>query len=167
MPAKPAPGFSAKIKKVGINPCVDTPLRVSRAFAKRGYIPVRGTLNGKTFTQTLVPIGGGRHRLFVNRPMLDSAKVEVGDRIDVTLRLNRAVREEPMAAGLAAAMKRSRAATVTWESMTPSRRKEVLRYLNSAKRPETLARNIERVVAMLERKKVTAPLAAVRIPPTR
>jgi hypothetical protein len=91
--------FSAKIKKVGINPYVDPPLRVSRAFKIRGYIPVKGTINGKSFTQTLVPIGGGTHRLFINGGMRTSAKVDVGSRITVTLRINAKVRKEPMPAG--------------------------------------------------------------------
>jgi hypothetical protein len=167
---KPATTFSATIKKVGINPCVDPPARVSKAFGIRGYVPVRGTLNGnngKRFTQTLVPIGDGRHRLFVNGPMLKSATVAVGDRIEVSLTLNRSVRKEPMPGSLAKKMRASKSATATWESLTPSRQKEILRYLNSAKRPETLERNVDRTIAMLERRKVSAPLAAVRIPAQR
>jgi hypothetical protein len=159
--------FGGTIKKVGINPCIDAPLRVGREFKARGYVPVRGTINGAAFTQTLVPIGGGRHRLFINRPMLDAAGVKVGDRIEVTLRRNRPVREEPMPAGLRKAISASAVVSATWEALTPSRRKEILRYLNSAKRPETLARNVQRTISMLEHRKISNPLAAVRIPPVK
>ena len=157
--------FAGTIRKVGINPCVDAPLRVGRELEARGYIPVRGTINGAAFTQTLVPIGGGRHRLYVNRLMLDAAGVKVGDRITVELWKNRAVRREPMPALLATELKASAVASATWETLTPSLRKEILRYLNSAKRPETLERNVQRTIAMLERRKISNPLAAVRVPP--
>jgi hypothetical protein len=47
--------FSAKVYKLGINPCVDVPQRVSQAFDQRGYVPVTGTLNGHVIRATLAP----------------------------------------------------------------------------------------------------------------
>ncbi|MGH9839592.1 MAG: DUF1905 domain-containing protein [Blastocatellia bacterium] len=70
--------FSAKIYKLGINPCVDVPKRVSEVFGKRGYVPVAGTLNGQAIHATLVPKGGGEHRLFLNGEMRRRAAVGVG-----------------------------------------------------------------------------------------
>jgi hypothetical protein len=51
--------FSAKIAKLGINPYVSLPDEVSESLLEqagktRGPIPVRGTVNGKSFVQTLV-----------------------------------------------------------------------------------------------------------------
>ena len=49
--------FKAKIYKVGINPCVKVPLRITKTMtAKRGYIPVTGTIEGYAFRQTLCPV---------------------------------------------------------------------------------------------------------------
>ena len=123
---------------------------MTRPFKVRGYIPVRGTINGKSFTQTLVPIGGGKHRLFINGGMRTSAAVDVGSWISVTLRVNTQVREVPMPPDLAARLRKNPKASRAWESLTPSRQKEIKRYLNSARRPETLARNIERTMALLK-----------------
>jgi hypothetical protein len=61
--------FSAKISKVVINPCVDVPESVSVFFGKRGNVPVVGTLNGYPIRTTLVPVGRGRHRLYINGEM--------------------------------------------------------------------------------------------------
>jgi hypothetical protein len=158
--AKP---FSATIKKVGINPYVDPPLRVSRAFGVRGYVPVKGRINGKVFTQTLVPIGGGKHRLFINGVMRRAAAVDVGSRIAVTLELDRAGREVPMPAGLAARLRANAKARVAWDALTPSRQKEIKRYLNLAKRPETLARNIEGTLALLQSRRSTRAVGGIRI----
>jgi len=71
--------FTATIYKVGINPLVDVPAEVSRAFGIRGYVPVRGRLNGAPIRATLVPSGGGRHRLYINGDMRKQAGVESGD----------------------------------------------------------------------------------------
>jgi hypothetical protein len=155
--------FSATIKKVGINPYVDAPLRVSRVFGVRGYIPIRGTVNGKSFTQTLVPIGHGKHRLFINGVMRRAAKVDVGSRVSVTLRLNQNVRQEAVPGLLAAGLRRNDRAKRAWDALTASRRKEILRYLNFAKRPETLARNVAKTLShLLGRKASKTPLAVLR-----
>lgn len=58
--------FQAKIEKAGINPCVNVPLSVSKAFGERGYVPVKGKLSGVPIKATLVPAGGGRHILYSN-----------------------------------------------------------------------------------------------------
>ncbi|NIS81617.1 MAG: DUF1905 domain-containing protein, partial [Anaerolineales bacterium] len=67
--------FFAQIYKLGINPCVDVPTRVSEAFGVRGNVPVVGTLNDVEIRSTLVPIGGGRHRLYINTDMRKRANV--------------------------------------------------------------------------------------------
>jgi hypothetical protein len=158
----PTAEFKARIRKVGINPCVDPPARVTAVFGIRGYVPVRGTVNGKRFTQTLVPIGGGRHRLFINGPMMKAARLDVGDTVAVSMRIDRASREVPMPSKMKAALAKNSAALKKWDSLTPSRRKEILRYLNSAKRVETFERNLAKVMAILSGRLVGERPAAVR-----
>lgn len=60
--------LSATILKAGINPYVDIPAALSGQLGK-GYLPVRGRINGHDFRSGLVSLGGGRHRLFVNGQM--------------------------------------------------------------------------------------------------
>ena len=141
--------FSAKVYQLGINPCVDVPQRVSRAFGVRGYVPVEGTLNGRPVRATLVPKGAGRHRLFLNGDMRKRAGVEVGDRVDLVLDVDTQPRSVPMPKEFAAALRRNRKARAAFERLRPSRQKEILTYLNWLKRPETLERNTEKVVAGL------------------
>lgn len=145
--------FSVTIQKIGINPLVEVPLRVSRAIGKSGYVPVAGTLNGKPFRATLVPTGGGRHRLFINGEMRRGARVDVTDRITVVLRIDPRPRVIPMPRRLSGELRTNRNASNRWKKLTPSRRKEILRYLNSAKHVKTLDRNVKKVIAMLTEKK--------------
>jgi uncharacterized protein DUF1905 len=65
--------FTAKILKIGINPYVGLPEDVlntlfRQADKNKGPIPVRGTLDGKRFKQTLVKYQGA-WGLYLNTPM--------------------------------------------------------------------------------------------------
>ncbi len=138
--------FTATVYTLGINPCVDVPPRVSAAFGKKGYVPVAGTLNDQPIRATLVPKGGGRHRLYLNGDMRQRAKVEVGDRVHLVVRLDTRPRQVSMPAELAVALKQNPKAKVAFEQLTPSRQKEILTYLNALKQPESLQRNIEKLI---------------------
>ena len=83
--------------------------------------------------------------------MRNQAKVDVGDRITVTLKFDPRPREVPVPNDLARALRSHRTARAAWGLLTPSRRKEVLRYLISVKRQQTLDRNIRKVIALLEK----------------
>lgn len=53
--------FTARVYKVGINPCVDAPPETGKVFQRRGFIPIAGLVNGEAYRATLVPRGGGLH----------------------------------------------------------------------------------------------------------
>jgi hypothetical protein len=141
--------FSARIFKVGINPCVDAPARVSAVLGKKGYIPVKGTLNGKPFKAGLVSLGNGRHRLYINGPMRKAAGVDTGDTVTVILDHDSEPRKLPIPAKFKQALDANLKAKKVWGNLTPSRRKEILSYLNNLKQPESLERNITRTLKHL------------------
>jgi hypothetical protein len=117
--------FIAEIYKLGINPCVDIPERVSKEFGIRGNIAVLGTVNGHEFRSTLVPIGGGRHRLYVNTDMRKRAGVDVGDEIRIELKFDAKPRVVPIPEPFSLALQENPAAKGAWNKLTPSRRMEV------------------------------------------
>lgn len=133
--------FSATIYKIGINPYVGIPEEVlerifEQAGKSRGPISVRGTMNGQAFTQTLVKYQG-------------AAGVDVGDCMQIHLEFDPTPRVESMPIKLADAFARNKPAKMAFESLPRSRRKEILRYLNSMKTEESLERNVERVLKHL------------------
>jgi len=144
--------FTARVYKLGINPCVDVPREVSQAFAKRGYIPVHGTLNGFPIRATLVPMGDGRHRLFLNGEMRKRANVSVGDLVSLVLEMDVQARTVPMPPEFTLALEKHEAAKVAFARLPPSQQKEILAYLNWVKQPETLKRNIDKIIAKMEGK---------------
>lgn len=138
--------FSAPIYKIGINPVVDVPERISRACGRRGYVPVEVKLGGKVFRANLVPVGGGRHRLFLNLPMRQAAGRDEGDRIKIVLAPDTASRVLRTPFDLAKAM-RAVGKIKMLAALPPSHRKEIIRWVTGTKNPETRARRIAKVVA--------------------
>ena len=141
--------FSAVIYKQGINPCVDVPVRVSQAFQRKGYIPVRGMLNKNPFKATLVPTGQGKYRLYINGVMRKQAGVAVGDKIRIELGLDPQLRTIPMPKAFEEALEQNPKARSEYKKLTPSRRKDILLYMNALKRPESLQKVIDRVMKSL------------------
>jgi hypothetical protein len=148
--------FSATIYKVGVNPYVEVPENVSKCLKKTGYIPVTGTLNGFPIRATLVPVENGRHRLYINTEMRKKANVAVGDLIHLALALDIKPRDAPMPQAFAAALESNEKAKAAFEKLPPSHQKEILVYLNYLKKPETLKRNIEKVINFLLKQEPTS-----------
>lgn len=137
--------FTARIHKVGINPCVDVPARISKAYGRRGYVPVNVTLGGEIFRATLVPVGGGSHRLCLHHLMRKAAGRETGDMITIRLALDTASRVLKPPADLVKAL-RAAGQMKTFVGNTPSRRKELVRWVQGTKNPKTRARRVAQVV---------------------
>ena len=141
--------FTAKIYKLGINPCVDVPAEAAHFFKRRGFVPIVGLVNGKPYRATLVPRGDGLHRLYLNEPIRKATKTDVGSKVRFELKLDRASRVIRTSSDFASALKAQPAAQTAFRQATPSRRRELLRWITSAKRPETRRSRIKRAVASL------------------
>ena len=123
-----------------------------RAGRSKGPIAVRGTLNGAEFTQTLVKYSG-IWRLYINAGMLRDGGAEVGDDVTIEIDIDPRPREVQMPAALADAFRKDKMAEAAFDRLTPSRRKEILRYLGSLKSSESIEKNVIRVVAQLHDEK--------------
>lgn len=127
------------------SPFVEVPPRVSHAlrrFARAGRIAVVGALNGVPMRATLVPVAGGRHRLYVNGGMRAAARVGVGDTVRFDLRATRpdAITAPP---DVTHALGRVAGARPAFKGLSPSHRRELLRYIDDARTPETRQRRIQ------------------------
>jgi hypothetical protein len=140
--------FRATVRRQGVNPYVDVPPAVSRAFAdfaRGGRIVVTGTLNGADVRASLVPVGRGRHRLFVNGGMRASSGVSVGDVATFDLRATHPSVVRPPS-DVAKALRSRPDARRAFEALSPSHRRELLRYIDEAKTTSTRERRIARTI---------------------
>lgn len=157
--------FRGRIDQAGVNPYVDVPQRVSRAFApwaRGGRVRVAGTLNGVPVRATLVPVGQGRHRLYVNGGMRAAAGVGVGDLVSLVLRPT-GPDEVELPADVAAALADVAGVQEAFAALAPSHRRELLRYVDDARTPQTRTRRIGRLVDhALGRAPASAPTGTAR-----
>jgi Bacteriocin-protection, YdeI or OmpD-Associated/Domain of unknown function (DUF1905) len=108
--------------------------------------PVTVTLGGYGYRTTVAPMGGAfwiplaaEHR--------EAAGVQAGQEIDVRVELDTAPRETPLPEDLAAAL--DDGARAFFDGLAPSHRKEWVRWVEEAKKPETRATRVEKTAEAL------------------
>lgn len=146
--------FSAEIFKIGINPYVFLPEEIlnylfKKAKKEKGYIPVHLIINKQKFIQHLVKYSG-EWRLYLNTPMRKAAGKDVGGIIHIKIDFDADERITPMHAKFESALNKNKEANDCFNSLPPSRQKEILRYLNNLKSDESLNKNIERAINFLK-----------------
>lgn len=163
-------GFTAKIAIIGVNPYVVVPKDVravlfAAAGRERSPIPVKGTVDGHAFRQNLVRYKG-RWRLYLNTPMRKAARKGVGDIAHFEVAFDVAPPREKMHPRLARVLREANAKS-TFDALTPSRKKEILRYVNRLKSEDALERALNSVVAHLTGASTTTTPAFLRIVKTK
>lgn len=149
----PAPHvFAAKIYKVWLIRFVDVPKEISRALGSaKERIPVCGTVEGLPLRTTLVPSGSGRHRLAIHGDIYRKLRIDAGAVVEISLELDEESREPVLPPSLIAALKFSKVAAREFRAMTTALRRQIVRYLTSAKSEATVERRIAKFIVHLEK----------------
>jgi hypothetical protein len=128
---------------------VTVPREVARAAAVAHGARVRGTVNGARYRSSLMKYSGVFH-LGVHQATLRAAQVKVGDRVEVTIELD----DEPLPTDvtpkdLVTALERDTNASKTWGKLAPAVRRGYVKSVLEAKKQETRARRIAKIVQTL------------------
>ena len=126
---------------------LNVPDVVSRKARSSGMTTVEGTINGHPFRATLEPNMSAGHWLHVNKAMREGADADVGE--TVQLAILEPVPEPIMPGDLQVALTASDNAKTLWKDLTPIGRTDWIRWVVSARQPETRARRIRRTVEQL------------------
>ncbi|MEZ4646450.1 MAG: YdeI/OmpD-associated family protein [Chloroflexota bacterium] len=145
--------FSATLEIIGVNPYVHVPPSIladifSEAGKDKGGIPVCGQVNGKPYKQTLVKYRGS-WRLYINTMMLKNSPQHIGESIEVDIEFDPESREIAMPEPFRVALDSCSEAKAVFESLSPSRKLEIVRYLARLKSEDSLQRNIQRAINFL------------------
>src|SRR6185436_10735759 len=131
---------------------VVVPPKVAEAAGLKYGARVRGTVNGARYRSSLMKYSGIFH-MGVHKATLAKAGVEPGARVDVTIELD----DEPLPTDtvpkdLKKAIDANDAAAAAWRVLRPSLRREHVKSVIDAKKPETRARRVHKVVESLTRR---------------
>ncbi|MFZ4928872.1 YdeI/OmpD-associated family protein [Chryseobacterium sp. Mn2064] len=145
--------FSTTLEIIGINPFVFIPEEIlSNIFNDSGKnkspIPVKGTINGKEYQQNLMKYLG-EWRLYINFTMLKNSPKRIGETIEVTVEYDASDRSITIHPQLEKAISESSIALANFENLTPSRKNELIRYINNLKTQTSIQRNIEKIIRHL------------------
>lgn len=126
---------------------LSVPECVSAEFPSRGTTKVEGTINGHPFRAALEPGVSGGHQLRVNEAMLKGAGARSGGSAKLAIL---GPEPEPMVpADLRVALADSHEAKMLWDDLTTMGRRDWVRWIGSAKQPETRARRVTRTIEQL------------------
>ena len=145
--------FRFRVKLEGVEGMETAALRppfdVPTVFGTRARVPVRGTVNGYPFRSSLCNMGSG-HMMVVNRTIRTGGKCEAGDIVDVVLERDRQQRTVEVPAAIEKVIASNKTAQATWDSLSYTHRKEWMRALTEAKREETKAARMKKLMAALK-----------------
>lgn len=145
--------FTSKLELIGINPFVFVPETIlevlfEQSKKSKGHIPIRGTVNGKKYIQTLVKYSGD-WRLYINTTMLKNSPKRIGEEIMVTVEYDpsdRTIKPHPK---LVKAITENKSAKNVFDGLAPSKKKEIIRYISFLKSEESILSNIEKIIGFL------------------
>jgi hypothetical protein len=147
--------FVATIGRTWVLYTVDVPERVSRALGGAGKMPVVFTVGKSTPRKTtLTPRADGGHRLHVHGESRREAGANEGDRVTIAIWRDLEPAGTPPPPDLADAL-REMDALDAFRGMGPAMQRELVAYIEKAKRDETRRKYVARVVerALAEREK--------------
>jgi hypothetical protein len=108
--------------------------------------PVTVTLGGYGYRTTVAPMGGA-YWIPLAAEHREAAGVQAGQEVDVRVELDTAPRDTPLPEDLAAAL--DDGARAFFEGLAPSHRKEWVRWVEEAKKPETRAGRVAKTAEAL------------------
>jgi len=139
--------FRAKLGSEGRPLFVIVPFDVKKEFG-RARPPVKASVNGHSYRST-ISVYDGKYYLPVRSDHREAAGVKAGDIVEVTIAPDMEVREVEVPAELAAVFARNRQAKVNWERLSYTSKKEHAVAILTAKKPETRARRLQKILEKL------------------
>lgn len=126
------------------------PPKVSEAFASRGQVRVKGTVDGKPFESTILPTGRGGHYLVLKAEIRKAIGKEAGAAVQVEFEATTRTPKVAQPKELEAALAKDAEARAKFESMPPSHQREYVRFIGEAKKEETRLRRVGKAIAMIK-----------------
>lgn len=128
---------------------VTVPPETAARLGAAARVPVVAEVEGVSFTGSVMTGREQSRYLVVNRSVRDRAGVTEGDTVSVRLRVDTAERRVEAPDDLTEALAAAPAARRTYESLSYSRQKEYVTWLEAAKRPETRQRRLAKALDLL------------------
>lgn len=147
--------FEAELELAGKTATgISVPPEVVESLNAGKRVPVVVTIKKHSYRTTIAPYNG-RYMIPVSAENREAAGIAAGERIKVGLAVDTAPREVTVPEDLAKAMKKSRAASDFFASLSFSHQREYVNWIDSAKKEETRTARVVKSIELLEAGKKT------------
>lgn len=152
--------FTSTIEIFNGNPYIPVDSKKAKEL-KEGWkkpMPVLVRINKKPsppWRINMMPIGDGSFYLYLHGDVRKASNTKVGDRVSVEVVFDSKYRNgpmHPMPAWFSTRLDSHPEAKKAWNDLTPSRKKEILRYFSWLKSEEARERNVIKVIEVLSGK---------------
>ncbi len=145
--------FTARIENAGGGGAfVQIPFDVEQAFGSKRP-KVKATIDGIPYRGTLVRMGAECHILGVLKEIRGKIGKDFGDEISVVVELDAEARTVDVPPDLAEALGGDAKARAAFDGLAYTHRREYVKLIMEAKRPETRARRVAQTIEMLKQGK--------------
>jgi hypothetical protein len=127
---------------------IEVPEDVVAALGSGNRPPVTVTVGGHSYRTTVARMGG-RFLVPLSAENRTAAGVAAGDQVEVDIEPDSRPREVAVPGDLAAALARDDAARANFDGLSFTHRKEWVRWIEEAKKPETRATRLAKTVESL------------------
>src|SRR6266581_3678744 len=123
---------------------IEIPQDVVAALGSGNRPPVTVTIGGHTYRTTVARMSG---RFLI--PLSAENRTAAGDQVDVDIAMDSGPREVTVPGDLAAALEHDDTARATFDGLSYTHRKEWVRWIEEAKKPDTRATRLAKTVESL------------------
>ena len=116
-----------------------------QAQKDKGAIPIRGTINGSPYKQTLVRFRGD-WRLYINMIMLKNSPKRIGETVEISVEFDPVKRVIEPHPTFVKALKENKEAETIFNNLRPSLKLEIVRYISFLKTEESVDRNVPKAI---------------------
>ncbi len=125
------------------------PPEISASFGDKGQVRVKGTINGFPYRSTALPMGDGTHYPVVAKDIREQINATQGNKVTVTLELDREERRIETPPDLEAALENNPTARLTYQKLAYSHQKAYVDWITGAKQADTRQRRIDKTLELL------------------
>lgn len=123
------------------------PPGVSAGFGKKGQIKVVASVNGYTYRTSIAPYSG-QHYLGVRKEIREAIRWREGEPVHIVLEADNAPRTVDVPDDILASL--PEAARSAFDRLSYSHQKEYVTWITEAKKEETRAARIQKMITMLQ-----------------
>lgn len=142
--------FTAELiegKRGGVG--IQIPFSVEKEFGTKGQVKVKATFDGESYRGSLVPMWDGMHYIVVKKSIREAIGKTFGEKVKVTIVKDTESRTVEIPKDFESELNKNPKAKDIFDNFAYTHKKEYVRWIADAKKPETQQRRLHKAIEMI------------------